>query len=275
MSFLEKMRHIGAELKGHAPFTFGGAVLGLAFMLVFKDIGRPAAGVMFAIFHPAHVLLSAVVTAAMFKVHARKINFWIVLSVGYFGAVGVATLSDSVIPFFGESILGVAIPLHADTHEHGEHGESAVVHDETCEIDGHKHEHAHETHRPKLHLGFIEEWWAVTPAALLGVLIAWFIPRTRFPHAGHVLISTWASSAHMLMNTEAAFSVTIAVGSVIVLFLAVMLPCCISDIVFPLLFVRSDLELKDSCVCSNHALHSHPHVHEHTDACRGDDAEAS
>ena len=261
MSFGGKLRHIGAELRGHAPFTFAGAILGVAFMLVFKDVSKPVANVMFGIFHPAHVLLSAIVTAAMFKLHARRVNLLMVVIVGYIGAVGVATLSDSIIPFFGESILGVAVPRHADVHSDESHSETPGA------IEQREDGHENEEHRPELHLGFIEEWYAVTPAAILGILIAWFLPRTRFPHAAHILVSTWASSAHMLMNTEAAFSVTIAVGSVIVLFLAVWLPCCFSDIVFPLLFVRSDVELKDTCVCANHALHSHPHTHEHTDAC--------
>ncbi|HPD47281.1 MAG TPA: hypothetical protein P5279_11625 [Anaerohalosphaeraceae bacterium] len=277
MSFGERIRHIGAELRGHAPFTLAGAILGVGFMLLFRNISKPAAGVLFGIFHPAHVVLSAIVTASILKLHAQKVNFVVLLIIGYVGSVGIATLSDCVIPFMGESVLGVAVPRHAHIHEHeGTEQASAEYEtdhpeDEHVEHDNTMHEHtAHAEHRPKLHLGFVEQWYLVTPAAILGVVIAWFVPRTRFPHAAHVLISTWASSAHMLMNTEAAFTVTIAIGSVIVLFLAVWLPCCISDIVFPLLFVRSDVELRDTCMCTNHSLHSHPHVHEHTEACGGE-----
>lgn len=265
MSASERMRHIWAELKGHAPFTFAGAILGLGFMLLFRNVSKPTANMMFGIFHPAHVILSAIVTAGLYKLHARKANFLLVLIVGYLGAVGVATLSDSVIPFMGERILGVAIPLHADTHPGHGHGECSA--DSGSSADGEcEHEHAH-AHHPKLHLGFIEDWYSVTPAAILGVIIAWFFPRTRFPHAAHVLISIWASSAHMLMNTEAPFGVGIAIGYVIVLFAAVLLPCCISDIIFPLLFVRSDIDLRETCACHNHGLHSHPHTHEHTESC--------
>jgi hypothetical protein len=118
-----------------------------------------------------------------------------------------------------------------------------------------------------LHLGFIEEWYIVNPAAVLGVLIAYFLPRTKFPHAFHVLISTWASSAHILMNTQAEFTPGVIGGVFVILFIAVWLPCCVSDIVFPLLFVKSDLTLVESCVCKAHAHHSHPHEHEHTENC--------
>lgn len=269
MSLREKIGHIAVELRGHAPFTLAGAILGVAFMLLFRNISKPAAEALFGVFHPAHVALGAIVTAGLFKLHSKKVNFFVVLLIGYMGSVGVATLSDCVIPFMGEQLLGVAVPRHADVHGAEAHNEAEADND-TASVADHPGNEAHDEHEhdgPKLHLGFIEDWYTVTPAAILGVIIAWFIPRTRIPHAGHILVSTWASSAHMLMNTEAAFSITIAIGSVIVLFLAVWLPCCISDIVFPLLFVGSDAELKDTCVCTNHALHSHAHTHKHTEAC--------
>ncbi|RKY08658.1 MAG: hypothetical protein DRP66_04055 [Planctomycetota bacterium] len=260
-------------MKGHAPFTTVGALLGLGFMLFFKDVSKPTAGAMFNIFHPAHVLLSAMVTASLFRLHAKGRNFLLVLIVGYVGAVGVATLSDSVIPFLGESVLGVAIPTHADMHPHAE---SETLHDDP-EHEGHDadtgkgndSDDAHDERRHKIHIGFIEDWYIVNPAAVLGVIIACIIPRTKFPHAAHVLISTWASSSHILMNMETAITLTIGLGMFVVLFLAVWLPCCISDIIFPLLFVKSDIQLTDVCACRNHALHSHPHTHEHTDECEG------
>ena len=134
-------------------------------------------------------------------------------------------MSDCVLPYFGESILGAAIPTHAALHEHA---------------DGQQCEEDHGEHHAKLHLGFIEEWYLVFPAAIIGVLLAYFKPTTHLPHASHVLLSTWASSAHILMNTQADMTAIFLLGMFIVLFLAVWLPCCVSDIVFPLLFVGPD-----------------------------------
>jgi hypothetical protein len=262
-----RMRAIALELRAHAPFTLFGAATGIVCMLVFARAGHELNHRLFLVFHPAHVVLSAMVTASLFKLMEKKTGFLAVLVVGYLGAIGVATLSDCVLPFFGESLLGVAIPLHS--HDHGEDAESGHLHEDA----NHAHEdaeHAHEMtelahshtdhadgHDPegvaphsrsdadergvlsRIHLGFIEDWYVVNPAAILGVLIGYFLPRTRFPHAGHVLISTWASSFHVLMNTQRELSPTMFVGVFIVLFVAVWLPCCISDIVFPLLFVRS------------------------------------
>ncbi len=192
---------MATELKHHAPFTLFGALTGIVLMLIFKDVGEKVTFTLFYIFHPSHVVLSAIVTASMFKLHTKKTNFFLVLIIGYIGSLGIATVSDSLIPYLGEILLG----LHAHSH-----------------------------------IGFIEGWYVVNPAALLGVLIAYFWPKTKFPHAGHVLLSTWASLFHILMALGGGVSVLMGIVIFVFLFIAVWLPCCISDIVFPLLFVKTD-----------------------------------
>lgn len=226
----EKLRLIGHELKEHSPFTFFGALTGILFMLIFRRWGEAGSHTLFAIFHPLHVALSAMVTAALFQLHRKARNFLLIFVIGYVGSVGVATISDCIIPFIGESILGAAIPTHAAFHEHSNDA-----------LEGHgEHSEEPDHYRPHLHLGFIEEWWLVTPAALVGIVAAYFYPRTKYPHAFHVLVSTWASASHMLMNTRADWSFGLLAGMFLALFIAVWLPCCFSDIVFPLLFVRGD-----------------------------------
>ena len=134
------------------------------------------------------------------------------------------------------------MPTHANLHEHG-HDEETLIqelqadhdnHTEQAEHDAtactdpehdHEHDHAaetaavehdHEHHEgcghAKLHLGFIEEWYLVFPAAILGVLLAYFFPHTKYPHAAHVLFSTWASSAHIMMNTHAEITALLLMG---------------------------------------------------------------
>jgi len=63
----EKIKHIWAELKGHAPFTILGALAGIMFMLIFRNVSKSNASLLFSIFHPSHVLLSAMVTASLFQ----------------------------------------------------------------------------------------------------------------------------------------------------------------------------------------------------------------
>jgi len=229
MSILERFKHIGIELKAHSPFTLLGAATGIVFMLIFKDISKENALRLFAVFHPLHVVLSAMVTAALFKLHRKASSFLMILLIGYIGSIGVATLSDSVLPYLGQSILGAAIPTHAALHtlDAPDH-----VHDPDCD-----HHHGH---GPHLHLGFIEEWYLVNPAALLGVILAFFWPQTKIPHAGHILVSTWASASFMLMSSPEQMSLLLLFGMFFALFLAVWIPCCLSDIVFPTLFLRTD-----------------------------------
>ena len=250
MSVKERAKHILVELKGHTPFTLFGALLGIFFLLVFRGIGRINSHTLFAVFHPGHVILSAMVTASMFRLHAVKKHFVLVLVVGYFGSIGIATLSDIVIPHIGVHLLGLDVPTHADVYHH--ESSSGPEHDE------HIHTEEAEHGESEIHLSFIEDWYIVNPAAVLGVLIASFLPRTKFPHAGHILVSTWASSSYLLMNMESDLTVAAAVGIFATLFIAVWVPCCISDIVFPLLFVKSDLELAQAC--PHHWLHSHEHL---------------
>jgi hypothetical protein len=204
------------ELKKHAPFTLFGAITGVVIMLFSLKLPYKVSYNIFYTLHPVHVFLSALVTAAMYKLHTcpsigvnciqGKCNFWALTIIGYVGSVGIATLSDSIIPYVAESLLGMP--------------------------------------NKGMHLGFIEKWWLVNPLAFFGIAIAYFKPNTKFPHAGHVLLSTWASLFHMIMaKIEIAGWFSFA-AIFIFLFLAVWVPCCVSDIVFPLLFVKNKRQME-------------------------------
>jgi hypothetical protein len=203
-------KHILSELKVHAPFTLLGTTTGILIMVFFKNLPARISYNIFYVLHPIHVILSALVTASIYELHEcgqisrkcikGKCNFWTLLAIGYFGSVGIATISDSFIPFVGEYLLNMP--------------------------------------NRGLHLGFIEKWWLVNPLAILGVVIAYCQPMTKFPHAGHVLLSTWASLFHIILAAQGVLSVSAYAVVFLFLFLAVWVPCCISDIVFPLLFVK-------------------------------------
>lgn len=196
------LKDIPNELKAHAPFTAFGALTGIAIMavIVCAQVPRSASSTLFWTLHPIHVLLSALVTAAMYRLHGKGGLGGTVL-VGYVGAVGIATLSDSIIPYVGECVLGLP--------------------------------------NKGIHFGFIEKWWLVNPLALAGIAIAWFYPKTQLPHAGHVLLSTWASLFHMTMALGEHVDVLTMGLMTVFLFVAVWVPCCTSDIVFPLLFSKN------------------------------------
>ena len=172
-------------------------------MLILHKINIPskASHAIFYTLHPIHVLLSALVTASMYELHTKgKCNLWILIIIGYIGSIGIATLSDSIIPYIGETLLNLP--------------------------------------NKGIHLGFIEKWWLVNPLAFIGILIAYFRPTTKFPHSGHVLLSTWASLFHIIMALGSSPSLSSYIVIFFFLFISVWIPCCISDIVFPLLFLK-------------------------------------
>jgi len=211
------IKQISKELKHHAPFTSFGALTGILIMIVSFKIPKEISYNIFYILHPIHVILSALVTASIYKLHTcdhfskkcikGKCNLWVLLLIGYIGSVGIATLSDSIIPYLAETLLNMP--------------------------------------NRGIHLGFIEKWWLVNPLAIIGVIFAYFKPTTKVPHAGHVLLSTWASLFHILMAAGSSLSWLSFLAFFVFLFLAVWAPCCLSDIVFPLLFVKES-QSKDS-----------------------------
>jgi hypothetical protein len=178
-------------------------------MIFFQNMSYSSAYRVFYVFHPLHVFLSALVTASMYRNYkcaadVKQCPVWALLAVGYIGSVGIATLSDSVIPYLGEVLLNMP--------------------------------------RRHIHIGFIEEWWLVNPLAIAGIALAYLRPSTKFPHAGHVLISTWASLFHMIMAEGKPAGFVVSSAILLFLFLAVWVPCCVSDIIFPLVFVGEKKE---------------------------------
>lgn len=198
------LKEIIAELRGHIPFTIVGAATGIVLMIIFVATGilQSVSDVSLTVFytlHPIHVVLSAAATTAMYRKHSGG-GIWKAVIIGYIGSVGVATLSDSIVPYFGESLLGLP--------------------------------------QAEAHIGFIERWWIVNPAALIGIAAGYWKPFTKIPHAGHVLASTWASLFHVIMALGTTVDWLQFVAIFIFLFLAVWLPVCLSDIVFPMIFAR-------------------------------------
>jgi len=190
---------IARELKRHAPFTALGALSGTAIMamIAFGDVPSGVSHDVFYILHPMHVVLSALATTAMY-VKYRKARFWAVVLIGWTGSIGIATLSDAIIPYLSGGMLGVPMEFHVP---------------------------------------FVEKWW-INLLALAGVAIGYWRHTTTIPHFGHTLLSTWASLFYFTGFGVADWIPLLPLVFVF-LFLAVWIPCCTSDIVYPLMFVRS------------------------------------
>jgi len=200
-----QFRHISEELQKHLPYTIfsvamGMMALGVLTVLIEAKKFPQASQNLFHVFHPLHILFSATTTTAMFWRHNKKI--FKAVFIGFVGAVGICGISDIFIPFIAGYLLGVKMQLHI------------------CII-------AH----PMLILPFV----------FFGIFMGFVLPTvlgsTIFSHAAHVLISSMASIFYLV-----SFGLTewIPVGGMVFIYmvLAVMIPCCTSDIIFPLLFVK-------------------------------------
>ena len=205
------------ELVSHAPFTALGAAAGIIIMvvIVFTHASREISNALFYTLHPMHVVLSALATTAMYRQNSRG-KLWMAILIGYTGSIGIATLSDAIIPYLGGSLLHVPMEFHLPFIE-----------------------------TSKIPFIGIEKWIIVNSAAAIGIAIGYWRPTTRFPHMGHVLLSTWAS-----LFGFTAFGIANWIPLLpfvfLFLFLAVWIPCCLSDIVYPLLWVREAQTAKPS-----------------------------
>lgn len=153
----------------------------------------------FHLFHPAHMFFSAAATTAMFQRYDRRLLKAIII--GLIGAIGVCGVSDIVMPQVSLWMLRIITPWHICVWEH-----------------------------PGL----------VLPFAALGVLVGLWaaggvIHSTFFSHSLHVFASTMASIFYMVGPMGMVDWVD-RIGAVFFfVVIAVMIPCCVSDIVFPVL----------------------------------------
>ncbi len=203
------LRRIASELKEHVSFTALGAATGIVIMaiIVFAHIPSPISEAAFYTLHPLHVILSALVTTALYARYSKG-KLWAAILIGYAGSVGIATLSDVVIPYLGGALLNIDMGFHVP-----------FIETEEMPFFG------------------VAKWVVINSAALIGIAIGYWKHATKFPHSGHVLLSTWASLFYFTAFGIASWLPLLPLVFIF-LFLAVWLPCCLSDIIFPLLFVR-------------------------------------
>ncbi|TES83586.1 MAG: hypothetical protein E3J91_02595 [Hadesarchaea archaeon] len=196
---LSSLKRIAYELKRHAPFTALGAFTGIILMGIAILIGlsSESSHTIFHVLHPAHIVLSALVTTAIYRRYGGGIGA--AVGIGFVGSIAICSVSDIVFPYLGGVLLEFPITFHV------------------C---------------------FIEDTWLIIPSVLAGITIGLLWPHTRFPHAGHVLLSTYASLFYFATFGAPADWAPLLPLVFPILFVAVWIPCCVSDVVFPLLFVR-------------------------------------
>lgn len=197
---------VAKELGSHLPYALFSTALGLIVVALIDYRAQAVGGsparaegmvALFHVFHPIHLFLSATATTAMFWKYERKMGKAIL--VGIVGSVGICSLSDIVFPYVGGALAGAKMELH---------------------------------------ICIVEDPGGIIPFAAAGVLAGLVGTDsvrhlTVFSHSSHVLASTMASLAYLvghgmgdwISHLSHTFAITV---------LAVLIPCCTSDILFPL-----------------------------------------
>jgi hypothetical protein len=231
------------EFRHHFPFTILAAVIAILVLGFYSELlnalahnepghAETAAEVavaghihesspftrLFHLFHPLHVLLSASATAAMFWRYDRRLVRTLIVSV--LGSVGLCGVADIFFPFLGGTILGMKMELHI------------------CII-----EHPH----------------LIWPFAAVGIA-AGMLAADAFNHRG---VSVFSHAAHVLVSTGGAILYLVGyglinwsghlVGVFSILIFSVLIPCCTSDIIFPLFLANP----KGLHWCSGECDHDH------------------
>ena len=93
--------------------------------------------------------------------------------------------------------------------------------------------------KPSFHLPLIETPFLIISTALIGSLIGIATKFTKIPHFIHVFLSVFASLFYLIAFSQVSNTIGYVVSTLIV-FIAVLVPCCISDILFPMFFVKKD-----------------------------------
>lgn len=188
------------ELTHHLPYTVFSVLLSLGLLALLTSLGHlQASRNLFHFFHPAHLFLSATATTAMFRVHDARIGK--ALLVGLSGSVLFCSLSDIILPLLGGKLLRQSLHLHI------------------CIIED-----------PGIVIPF------VAVGIALGLMAGAHVHRsTIYSHAGHVLVSSLASLFYLT-----GFGLEEWIDQIgwilLIITVAVAVPCCLSDIVYPLLF---------------------------------------
>lgn len=213
---MSRFKRIFKELVHHLPYSAVGVAAAVGIILALEKMNwRGDADFYFHIAHPLHIFLSATVTTAMFWKYDRNILKTVLIA--FLGTLPICAISDIFIPYLGGLILKTPVLFH---------------------------------------LCLIEEPWLVYPACFLGLLAGIFLLKiverlTEFGHFSHVLVSSIASLLYLVSFDLLLWDKSLMLAFVITL-LAVWIPCCLSDIVFPLIFAKND---EGHIPCCGH----HPH----------------
>jgi hypothetical protein len=131
-----------------------------------------------------------------------KKNLFEAIFVGMTGSILIGSISDVIFPYIGGSVFNL---------------------------------------KTAFHLPVFETPLRILSVSLIGTIIGIKIEVTKLPHFIHVFLSAFASLFY-LMAFSPSINLIFFIISFAVVFIAVIIPCCLSDIVFPFFFLREKIK---------------------------------
>ncbi|KKP24508.1 MAG: hypothetical protein SZ59_C0002G0354 [candidate division TM6 bacterium GW2011_GWF2_28_16] len=208
---LEKHSTIKEEIICHLPiaiFAVAMSMVVLSFLTYFDTTGANTVGAhrLFHNFHFLHLLFAATGTVLTFKRYSvSKVK---AIFLGFFIPVVFCTLSDAVLPYFAGTLLGV------DMH---------------------------------FHWCFITNLSRVLPFVFAGMINGWLMSNhdsnkklfySQGFHFLHIFVSAMASILYMVSFGFAKWYSQMGLVFILMI-LAVLIPCTLSDIVVPMMFAKN------------------------------------
>jgi hypothetical protein len=185
------------ELKEHGPFTFLATLVAIMLVVIVKfSFSQNIPEALFHIMHPAHIFVSALVSAAIF--YKYKKNIIQALLVGMFVSLIIGTISDVLVPWLGGLLFNF---------------------------------------ETNLHVPLFQETFLILSTAIIGSILGIITKISKEPHFLHVFLSVFASLFYLTSFSQ-GLSYIEFVLMVLIVFIAVLIPCCMSDIFFPVILSK-------------------------------------
>ena len=212
-SYCGEHNNIKDEILAHLPCSVFSVIIGISFVSIFyflvggKNQNNEETNLfiyLFDHFHYMHLIFSSAATTALLT--RKNKGLLSTLSIGVFSSIVFCSISDNLIPWIGGLFIDKTFLFHF------------------C---------------------FFEHWIPPLSFSIFGSAFGRLLANnndnaTVLSHSGHVMFSTLASVLYIvafdsselwLQNLPIVFFCT---------FIAVVIPCCLSDFYIPMLFVRKE-----------------------------------
>ena len=190
------IKEIITELKEHVPFTAAATAVAVI-LTVFLLIKQNLVVHAISLFYIFHPLhIFFSAIVSTAIFYKYRKNVFLALGTGVIISVLIGSISDVILPYIGISLFNIPISFNLPALE-----------------------------SPLLILGI----------AIFGSITGVIARKTKFPHFIHVLVSVFASLLYIFAYST-NFSLLIIFLIFVITVISVVIPCCLSDIVLPVLF---------------------------------------